>query len=143
MTKKQTKKKTPTAQTSRKSRATKNAPVKKEKIVKPAAKAKKKATKRPVKKKAPTKRAPRKITKQTNAQAMQIWENSLSDKQREVAVLLMSGTDRNQIAKLCKLAVKTVDSHRLGLLSALGVGSTVRLVHFGIRNKIIEVTDFG
>ena len=79
--------------------------------------------------------------KPRNSSPTDRWE-SLSERQREIALLLMGGTmSRSQIAESLDVGEKTVDSHRLSLLARLNLNSTVQLVHFGIRHGLIKVAE--
>lgn len=71
--------------------------------------------------------------------AMERWW-SLTDRQRELALMMMSGKlNRDEMAEELGIGLKTVDSHRLTLLAGLELQNAVQLVHFGIQNGLIKV----
>lgn len=52
----------------------------------------------------------------------------LTTRQREVAELICAGKDRNEIATILGCTPKTVDSHRLHILTKLGLRNAVELI---------------
>lgn len=63
---------------------------------------------------------------------------TLTDREREVVQLLTEGRSNKEVASLLHISVKTVETHRAAIMRKLGVGSIVELVHYAIRNKLIQ-----
>ena len=63
---------------------------------------------------------------------------TLTDREREIAQLLTEGRSNKEVASLLHISVKTVETHRAAIMRKLGVGSIVELVHYAIRNKLIQ-----
>ena len=62
----------------------------------------------------------------------------LSAREREVIQLLAEGKSNNEVAEILYLSAKTVETHRAHIMEKLNLHSVVGLVHYAIRNKIIE-----
>jgi DNA-binding NarL/FixJ family response regulator len=62
----------------------------------------------------------------------------LTPREREVAQLLAEGKTNWCVSVILGLSVKTVETHRAKLLQKLHLESTVDLVHYAIRNGMIE-----
>jgi two-component system response regulator NreC len=62
----------------------------------------------------------------------------LSEREREVLVLLAEGGSLKQIAGHLKLSVKTVDAHKCSLMRKLDVHDRTGLIRYAIRTKLIE-----
>lgn len=62
----------------------------------------------------------------------------LSDREREVLVLLAEGVSLKEIASQLSLSVKTVDAHKCNLMRKLDVHDRTSLVRYAIRTKLIE-----
>jgi DNA-binding NarL/FixJ family response regulator len=63
---------------------------------------------------------------------------TLTDREREVVQLLTEGRSNKEVASILHISVKTVETHRAAIMRKLGVGSIVELVHYAIRNKLIQ-----
>jgi DNA-binding NarL/FixJ family response regulator len=63
----------------------------------------------------------------------------LSAREREVVQLVSEGKTSREIASLLGVTVKTAESHRSNVMVKLRVHSTVELVMYAIRNKIVSV----
>jgi DNA-binding NarL/FixJ family response regulator len=63
---------------------------------------------------------------------------ALTPREREVAQLLAEGKTNWCISVILGLSVKTVETHRAKILQKLHLESTVELVHWAIRNGMIE-----
>ena len=89
-------------------------------------------------KSASTSKSPAKPAGRLSA-GMKLWWN-LTERQRELALLLMTGKySREEMAEKLGVGLKTVDSHRLTLLSGLKLQNAVQLVHFGVKNGLITI----
>lgn len=62
----------------------------------------------------------------------------LSDREREILHLLVSGLSNQEIAEQLVISASTVQSHRTNVLNKLGVKTTIELVRYAIRHGIIE-----
>jgi two-component system, NarL family, response regulator NreC len=62
----------------------------------------------------------------------------LSDREREVLVLLAEGVSLKEIAGQLSLSVKTVDAHKCNLMRKLDVHDRTSLIRYAIRTKLIE-----
>jgi len=62
----------------------------------------------------------------------------LSDREREVLVLLAEGISLKEIAGQLRLSVKTVDAHKCNLMRKLDVHDRTSLIRYAIRTKLIE-----
>ena len=62
----------------------------------------------------------------------------LSDREREILHLIVSGLSNQQIAERLIISASTVQSHRASILHKLDVKTTIDLVRYAIRHGIIE-----
>jgi DNA-binding NarL/FixJ family response regulator len=62
----------------------------------------------------------------------------LSPREREIAQLLAEGKTNWCIASILSISVKTVETHRSNTLDKLGLESVVDLVHWAVRNGIVD-----
>lgn len=65
--------------------------------------------------------------------------DSLSDREREVLILLAEGCAMKEIAQRLNLSVKTVDAHKYNLMRKLDVHDRPGLIRYAIRKKLIAV----
>ena len=65
-------------------------------------------------------------------------QEALSPREREIVQLLAEGNSNKEIASKLFVSVKTVETHRATIMRKLEVNSIVELVHYAIRNKIVE-----
>ena len=63
----------------------------------------------------------------------------LSDREREILVLLAEGVALKEIAGQLNLSVKTVDAHKYNLMRKLDLHDRTGLVRYAIRTKLIDV----
>jgi len=63
---------------------------------------------------------------------------SLTSREREVAQLLAEGKGNKEVATLLGISLRTVECHRSNLLRKLGLHNLTELVHYAIRNKMVE-----
>jgi DNA-binding NarL/FixJ family response regulator len=61
----------------------------------------------------------------------------LSDREREILVLLAEGCTLKDVASLLNLSVKTVDAHKYNIMRKLDVHDRTELIRFAIRKKLI------
>jgi DNA-binding NarL/FixJ family response regulator len=62
----------------------------------------------------------------------------LSDREREIVVLLAEGQSLKDIAQRLCLSVKTVDAHKVNLMRKLELHDRTQLIRYAIRQKLIE-----
>jgi two-component system invasion response regulator UvrY len=65
---------------------------------------------------------------------------SLSDREKEILVMLCTGRSVQEIAGALYLSPKTVFSHRKKLLEKTGAGNLVELVFWSLRHRLLEVS---
>ena len=64
--------------------------------------------------------------------------STLSSREREIVQMLAEGKSNKEIASLLSISVKTVETHRATIMRKLDINSIVELVHYAIRNKLVE-----
>lgn len=63
----------------------------------------------------------------------------LSDREREILVLLAGGDSLKDIAQRLNLSVKTVDAHKVNIMRKLELHDRSELIRYAIRKKLVEV----
>jgi DNA-binding NarL/FixJ family response regulator len=63
---------------------------------------------------------------------------SLTPREREIVQLLAEGKSNKEVAAALEISVKTVEAHRANIMRKLNLHSISELVHYAIRNKIVE-----
>jgi DNA-binding NarL/FixJ family response regulator len=63
----------------------------------------------------------------------------LTQREREIVQLLAEGKSNKEVASLLGISIKTAETHRRNVLGKLNLHSISDLVHYAIRNKIIEI----
>ncbi len=63
----------------------------------------------------------------------------LTEREREVMLFVVEGLSNSEIADKLFISVRTVETHKTRILQKLQLKSTVELVKFAIKNKIIKV----
>lgn len=66
---------------------------------------------------------------------------SLSNREYEILCLIASGKSATEIAERLILSVKTVSTYRTRVLDKLNLHSTPELMHYAIRNRLVESLD--
>ena len=64
----------------------------------------------------------------------------LSAREREILQLLAENKSNKDIAKTLGISVRTVETHRRSVMQKLDASSIVELVHYAIRNGIVQPT---
>jgi len=64
--------------------------------------------------------------------------DTLTEREREIFILLAKGYKIPEIASILKLSPKTVDFHRANIMSKLGLSNRVELVQYALRKGLIE-----
>ena len=62
----------------------------------------------------------------------------LSPREREIIQLLAEGKSNNEVADVLYISAKTVETHRAHIMEKLNLHSMAELVHYAIRNQIVE-----
>jgi two-component system response regulator NreC len=62
----------------------------------------------------------------------------LSDREREVLVMLAEGESLKDVAQRLNLSVKTVDAHKVNLMRKLELHDRSELIRYAIRRKLVE-----
>lgn len=62
----------------------------------------------------------------------------LTSREIEITQLLAEGKSNWCIATILGISVRTVETHRANLMGKLGLQSLVELVHYAVRNRIVE-----
>jgi two-component system response regulator NreC len=65
--------------------------------------------------------------------------NGLSPREREVLQLIAEGYSNKQIAEILCISIKTVQAHRMNLMSKLDLHDRADLIKYAIQRKIIEI----
>jgi DNA-binding NarL/FixJ family response regulator len=63
---------------------------------------------------------------------------TLTDREREIVQMLAEGKSNKEIAVSLSISVKTVETHRATVMRKLDINSIVELVHYAIRNQLVE-----
>ncbi len=63
----------------------------------------------------------------------------LTQREREIIQLLAEGKSNKEVAAILGISIKTAETHRRNVLGKLNLHSISDLIHYAIRNKIIEV----
>ena len=62
----------------------------------------------------------------------------LTAREREIVQMLTEGKSNKEVANRLRISVKTVETHRTSAMRKLNLNSIVALVHYAIRNQIVE-----
>ncbi len=63
---------------------------------------------------------------------------TLTNREREIVQMLAEGESNKEIANKLSISVKTVETHRAAVMRKLEINSIVELVHYAIRNQLVE-----
>jgi DNA-binding NarL/FixJ family response regulator len=63
---------------------------------------------------------------------------TLTAREREIVQMLAEGRSNKEIASNLSISVKTVETHRATVMRKLDINSIVELVHYAIRNQLVE-----
>jgi len=64
--------------------------------------------------------------------------SALTRRQREVLQLLAEGSSAKQIAASLSISTRTVEFHKYQMMETLGIHTNAELVHFAIKNGLVE-----
>ena len=76
----------------------------------------------------------------TSGQVEAARPGPLSAREREILQLLAENKSNKDIAKALGISVRTVETHRRSVMQKLDANSIVELVHYAIRNGIVQTT---
>jgi DNA-binding NarL/FixJ family response regulator len=62
----------------------------------------------------------------------------LTGREREIVQLVSEGKSNKEMAAMLGISVKTVETHRSHLTQKLGSASVAHLVHYAVRNRMID-----
>lgn len=62
----------------------------------------------------------------------------LSSREREILQLLAENKTNKEIAKRLGISIRTVETHRRSVMQKLNANSIVELVHYAIRNGMVQ-----
>ncbi|HET7840573.1 MAG TPA: response regulator transcription factor [Terriglobia bacterium] len=62
----------------------------------------------------------------------------LTPREREIVQLLTEGKSNKEVAAILDISLKTVEAHRANIMHKLNLSAFSDLVHYAIRNKIVE-----
>lgn len=65
--------------------------------------------------------------------------DGLSPREREILQLIAEGNTNKQIAEILSLSIKTIQTHRMNLMSKLGIHDRADLIKYAIQRKIIDI----
>jgi DNA-binding NarL/FixJ family response regulator len=63
---------------------------------------------------------------------------ALTPRQREVLQLLAEGRSAKEIASILSISTRTVEFHKYQMMETLGARSNAELIHFAIKNGLVE-----
>jgi DNA-binding NarL/FixJ family response regulator len=63
---------------------------------------------------------------------------TLTGREREIVQLVSEGKSNKEMGELLGISVKTVETHRSHLMHKLGSASVAQLVHYAVRNRMID-----
>lgn len=66
-------------------------------------------------------------------------EESLSEREREILLLICKGLSNQEIGDKLFISKRTVDKHRANILEKTGCKNTANLVVFAIKNSLVEI----
>jgi DNA-binding NarL/FixJ family response regulator len=65
--------------------------------------------------------------------------NALTPREREILKLFAEGFNNLEISERLHISIRTVESHKNHIVKKLGLKSTVEMVKFAIKHKIVEI----
>lgn len=75
---------------------------------------------------------------QAMPQVEDLPHTTLSDREHQVLLLLVTGTPVSEIAEQLHLSVKTISTHKARLLQKMGLSNQTELVRYAINHKLIS-----
>ena len=65
-------------------------------------------------------------------------QEPLSPREREIVQLLAEGSSNKDVARVLRISIKTVETHRSNIMRKMQFDSLADLVRYAVRNKLIE-----
>src|SRR5580658_9961477 len=62
----------------------------------------------------------------------------LTARQRQVLELVVTGRTMKEVAAKLILSPRTIETHKYDIMQTLGVKTTAELIHYAIRNQLVE-----
>lgn len=78
-------------------------------------------------------------TKKFQVEQEVMQNKELTKREMEILRLIASGSSAKEISEKLFISIKTVDCHKSNIFQKLKLKNTAELVHFAIKNKIIEI----
>ena len=78
------------------------------------------------------------LARSAGARSDKTSSDPLSAREREILQLLAENKSNKEIAMRLGISVRTVETHRRSVMQKLDAGSIVELVHYAIRNGIVQ-----
>ena len=63
---------------------------------------------------------------------------TLTSREREIVQMLAEGKSNKEVASALSISIKTVETHRATVMRKLELNSIVELVHYAIRNQLVQ-----
>lgn len=79
------------------------------------------------------------IIRKSKPEANQKQSDSLTDREMEVLYNVVNGNTNKEIARKLYISVRTVDSHKNNIMHKLKLKSSVELVKYAIKNKLVSL----
>lgn len=83
-------------------------------------------------------RGPKMGLKPSSGSSSQLSFAHLTGRENEIIQMLAEGKSNKEIARTLFISVKTVETHRSIIKRKLGIGSIVDLVHYAVRNNLVQ-----
>jgi DNA-binding NarL/FixJ family response regulator len=62
----------------------------------------------------------------------------ITPRQREVLQLVVTGLTMKEVAAALELSPRTVETHKYGMMQALGVQTTAELIQYAFRHNLVN-----
>ena len=72
------------------------------------------------------------------AEPMEVSRSRLTTRECEIVQLLAEGKSNKEVAQTLGISIKTAEAHRTNIFNKLDLRSITELVHYAVRNKIVE-----
>ena len=66
----------------------------------------------------------------------------LTDRELKIVQMIAGAHSNTEVAEELGISIKTVETHRATAMRKLGINSVVHLVHYAVRNQLVEVRQF-
>ncbi|HKE58962.1 MAG TPA: response regulator transcription factor [Pyrinomonadaceae bacterium] len=66
----------------------------------------------------------------------------LTDRELKIVQMIAGAHSNTEVAEQLGISIKTVETHRATAMRKLGINSVVHLVHYAVRNQLVEVRQF-